>query len=186
MVDTVVRSDQPVRVSGEGFEPRTLQAGEAFTFSSPTPNLTVEPADPADIAPPPITDDVFAPSNRPNGAVTAGVAPKMPKSSGELSQVIENGRIVERAAADIGVATQGGGPESTDGTTPGPQPQPLEVTATSGVGAATGDIDARGRPVARTEEAVQQAPADAPEPGKQAPAPAQRAAPAPAPAPKKK
>jgi hypothetical protein len=81
--------------------------------------------------------------------MVAAIAPKMPKSSGELAQVPlddGSGAVVERAIAEPGRAEQGGGPDSPDTrTTPGPQPD-NRVTDLGQTGAATGDVNARGAP----------------------------------------
>jgi len=162
---TVVRSDQPVKVTGEGIQDRVLQAGEAYTFE--TTKLSVAEAPLDEIAPPPVTADVFAPTNRPNGAMSAVIAPKMPKSSGELEQrVVGPGVVIERAVSEIGQATQGGGPDSDPAQgfrTPGPQPEPIETAGNAQLGAATGDVAKNMSPAPRTREAVQK---EAPEPQK--------------------
>lgn len=153
---TVVRSDQPVTVQA-GEITRTLQAGEAYTFEGT--DVQVRSANLDEIAPPPVTDDVFAPTNRPNGAMTAIIAPKLPKSSGELRQIpVAGGSVIERAVAEPGVAEQGGGPESDIDAgfkTPGPQPEPAETGASAQLGAATGDTGTKGQPVQRSAEGVQ-------------------------------
>lgn len=155
MMEVTIRASDAVKVTGDGFDDRTLQGGETFRFEGNSFNIAPAPAE--EVIPPEQGADVFSPTNRPNGMMTAGVAPKMPKSSGELAQVQEGERTVERAVADVGVATQGGGPETKDGTTPGPQPDNPEGRLGQ-TGAATGDVDARGVPQPRTTEQVQKAP----------------------------
>lgn len=69
----------------------------------------------------PLTDISEGNHNNPNGIQSAGVAPKLPKAGGETMQVSEGGRIVERSVSDDPAkAVQGGGPDSVDGRTPGP------------------------------------------------------------------
>lgn len=102
----------------------------------------------------PVTDDAFAETNRPNGPMTAAIAPKMPKPMGELEHRVEGGRIVERPVAERGRAEQAGGAESSDGRTPGPQPA-TEERGINQTASATGDVDDKGRPVARSTEATQ-------------------------------
>lgn len=91
--------------------------------------------------------DVFSPTNRPNGTMQASIAPKMPKSGGEtMQEVVRPGVLVERPVAELGRATQGGGPDSEDGVaTPGgftalpPAPQGGEDPAAVGAGPTTGE-----------------------------------------------
>lgn len=143
-------SDGPVKVGD-----RVVAVSETITLEV-TEGLTISKAEPetnlAGAAAGPL--DVFDPANRPNGNMSAQIAPKLPKSGGETSQVDEGGRVVERQVAELGVATQGGGPESKDGSTPGPQPEPV-LPQNPGSGAATGDIDASGKPLAASESAAQ-------------------------------
>jgi hypothetical protein len=119
---------------------RVVESGETVRFETGG-GLTVDEARPEDRPTVEPSMDVFSPANRPNGNVTAAIAPKLPKSSGELVQVPigDTGRVAERAAADLGVATQGGGPDSPDTlTTPGPQPAPLGGGAGVGLAVAVG------------------------------------------------
>lgn len=63
------------------------------------------------------------PLNRPNGDdLQAIIGPKLPKASGELKDVEEDGRLVQRRVEpDDAKVTQGGGPETKRGETPGGQ-----------------------------------------------------------------
>lgn len=153
-MDISVRADQPVKVTGKGTEDKVLMPGQAFTFTG-VESLSVAAAPAEEVAPRPASTDVFDPSNRPNGAMTAAIAPKMPKSGGETRQEpIGGGQVVERAVAEVGRATQAGGPRSEDLKTPGPQPENASTAGTPQLGAATGDTDREGRPAARTTEQV--------------------------------
>ena len=122
----------------------TLRAGQATTAVG-----TIE--DPR---------DVFSPTNRPNGPMTGKIAPKLPKSGGETMQVeIQPGVYAERAVAELGVATQGGGPDSPDTRkTPGEEeikPDPsqgrvgLEDLAATGAPPTTGREPEKPAPRAR-------------------------------------
>lgn len=137
-------SDGPVTVGD-----RTVAISQTVTMDVEG-GLTISPADvpePTGPVPGAAPMDVFDPGNRPNGLMTAAIAPKLPKSGGETAQVEEDGRVVERQVAELGRATQAGGPDSKDGLTPGPQPEPV-TGPRPGPGAATGDVDREGRPVA--------------------------------------
>jgi hypothetical protein len=128
---------QPVRVGDEVIPIGAVRrvAGNTLSVSNTEPPPPPEP-----------TDDVFSPGNRPNGPMSAAIAPKLPKASGELVQVPVPGAehlSMERAAAEPGQATQGGGPESKDTvTTPGPKVDTSVVTPPEAVG--TGAADLRG------------------------------------------
>lgn len=136
---------------------RTLGPGQAATFSLDKPlEIGEEPLGES----PEVQDvgDVFSAANRPNGIVSAEIAPKLPKSSGELVQFPveggDGGAVVERAAADIGVATQGGGPDAGKDDAglfraPGPRPDVAGATAAP-PSDATGDVDEAGKPLPRT------------------------------------
>lgn len=137
---------------------RTLGPGQAATFSLDGPlEIGEEPLGES----PEVQDvgDVFSAANRPNGIVSAEIAPKLPKSSGELVQFPaeggDGGAVVERAAGDIGVATQGGGPEAgKDGAglfrAPGPRPELAGGAVAPPPSDATGDVDEVGKPLPRT------------------------------------
>jgi hypothetical protein len=97
-----------------GSESKTVEIGEGD-------ELRIVPTD----APVPVENvvDVNDPNFRgPNGIQTAIIGPKLPKASGELEDIEEDGRYVQREVEeDTGLATQGGGPESRKGETPGPK-----------------------------------------------------------------
>jgi hypothetical protein len=141
-MDIVVRPDQPAKVSGKGTEDKILVSGEAYTFRG-VESLSVEAADPKDLAPAEITDDVFAPGNRPNGTMTAEIAPKMPKPGGDtvLEPGDSPGQLIEvTPEADPARARQAGGPEAEAGLkTPGPQPDNAAVGGEGQTAGATGD-----------------------------------------------
>lgn len=106
----------------------------------------------------PVTDDVWDPSNRPNGLMTAGIAPKIPKVSGELEQVQvgEGNTIAERQTAPRGEDTQGGGPKAEKGfKTPGPQPDNSgfagDRSAQAQSAATTGKVENRGKASTETK-----------------------------------
>jgi hypothetical protein len=136
-VTGVVDHDGPRRVIGG--ETARLTVNDSFSVARIPPEelakITQQSAT--------ITDDVHDPGNRPNGPMSAEIAPKMPKPAGELEQVVEGDRVVERPVAERGRAEQGGGARSADGTTPGPKPPAEErridqtATATDDQGRAT-------------------------------------------------
>lgn len=141
---------------------RTLGPGQAATVSLDGPlEIGEEPfADSPEVAD---IGDVFSPANRPNGIVSAEIAPKLPKSSGELVQFPveggDGGAVVERAPAEIGAATQGGGVDAgKDGAglfrAPGPRPEASGTTAAP-PSDATGDVDEVGKPLPRTPGTVE-------------------------------
>lgn len=136
------------RVEVRVIEGGPIKIGEQIVALSQTTRVdleeanSMEEASTEDLKVPEPTDDVRAPTNRPNGFVTAAIAPKMPKSGGETKQIpIEGGRTAERQVEELGKATQGGGPESEDTvTTPGDQPdssQTNDRTAAAQKGVAT-------------------------------------------------
>lgn len=141
-MDVVVRPDQPAKVSGKGTDDKILMSGESYTFRG-VEGLTVGPADPKDLEQPEVTDDVFAPSNRPNGSMTAEIAPKMPKPGGEtvLEQGDSPGQLIEvTPEADPARARQAGGPEAEKGLkTPGPQPDNAALGGEAQTAGASGD-----------------------------------------------
>lgn len=132
--------DQPIRVGDQ-----TIDLGQTVRVEGK--DLAIEEAKPEDVTPVEPSQDVFSPANRPNGVMTAAIAPKLPKSSGELAQFpLEEDptRTVERGVAEIGVATQGGGPDSPDTLqTPGPKPENAQAGALpqGGFAGATGGGD---------------------------------------------
>lgn len=138
-----VRSEAgPIAVEGVRDQdgPKILAGGQTDVVEGD--NISVREAKPEELKVPAPTDDVWDPSNRPNGPMTAGIAPKMPKSGGETAQVVDEGlkAVVERPVAELGRATQAGGPDAEEGLkTPGPQPDNTTVAAAPQVGAqATG------------------------------------------------
>lgn len=122
-----VRSeDVPIAVEGgkDDDGPKILAGGQSAIVEGE--DISIRAADPDELAQPEVTDDVWSESNRPNGPMTAGIAPKMPKSGGETAQVVDEGlkAVVERPVAELGRATQQGGPDAEEGLkTPGPQPK---------------------------------------------------------------
>jgi hypothetical protein len=122
-----VRSEAgPIAVEGvEGSDgPKILAGGQSEIVEGE--DLSIREATTEEVTQPTPTDDVWDPSNRPNGPMTAGIAPKMPKSGGETMQVVDEGlkAVVERPVAELGRATQQGGPDAEPGLkTPGPQPE---------------------------------------------------------------
>jgi hypothetical protein len=107
--------------AGEKLGEGTLGQLENRTFElKEGESLTISAADPVTEPAPDPTQDVWDPRNRPNAIQVAEIGPKLPKASGELIDVEENGRLVQRAVElDMGKATQGGGVESKGGETPG-------------------------------------------------------------------
>jgi hypothetical protein len=115
-------SSQPVKlISGDD---------EVFVGASETKSVEIREGEELRVVPteapepPQASTDAFDPTNRPNGIQQAVIAPKLPKASGELKDVEEEGKLVQRAVTpDDAVATQGGGPEAeVVGETPGPDP----------------------------------------------------------------
>ena len=128
---------------------RTLAPGQATTLTlAGTDSLTVQEREPEVRQTAEETRDVFSPGNRPNGLVTAEIAPKLPKSGGETRQEpIAPGHVAELPVAELGVATRGGGPEA-EGVfqTPGPKPELSTATAAADR-TGTGDVDEGGKPL---------------------------------------
>jgi hypothetical protein len=157
MVDLVLRPSEPVKVTGAG-EDRNVMDGQTVTLTGDNITISKLPREEiAATATPPASDDVFSPTNRPNGVMTAAIAPKMPKPMGELRhEVDERGHVVERPIAPRGVAEQAGGPDAkvaSEAATPGPKPENAEARIDQ-VATGTHDVDAQGRPLARSEAAV--------------------------------
>lgn len=148
-MDVVVRPDQPAKVTGKGTDDKILMSGESYTFRG-VEGLSVEAADPKDIAPPEVTDDVFSQSNRPNGTMTAEIAPKMPKPGGDtvLKEGDSPGQLIEvTPEADPARARQAGGPEAEKGLkTPGPQPDNATAGGEGQTAGATGAKENTSKP----------------------------------------
>lgn len=128
---------------------RTLAPGQATTLNiAQGDSVSVSEREPEVRATAEESRDVFSPGNRPNGPVVAEIAPKMPKSGGETRlEALAPGVLAERPVAELGVATQGGGPEA-EGVfgTPGPKPDnPQGGAAADRTG--TGDVDEKGKPL---------------------------------------
>lgn len=147
-MDLVFRPAEAVQVTGvvDSDGPRRVMGGETVTLTTED-SVTITKVPPEELAKEvarPVSDDVHDPANRPNGPMSAAIAPKMPKPAGELEQVVEGDRVVERPVAERGRAEQGGGPASTDGRTPGPQPAAVDSVIDNRA-SATGTTDEQGR-----------------------------------------
>lgn len=154
----------------------TIAPGETRSFDVEAGGLNIAQEPGATTAPattsptlPGATPDIFAEGDvnrpqhgNPNGITQAVIAPKIPKASGELSDIpAEGGRIVQRPVVGgegtAGQSTQGGGPEAgPQGQTPGPKPADAPAAMTVGPhAAATGDTDARGKPLPLTAQTLE-------------------------------
>jgi hypothetical protein len=149
--------DRPLKVGDS-----TLAPGQATSFILDK-DLTLRADDPGpasvDVQGP---EDVWSPGNRPNGLVTAQIAPKIPKAGGETSQEpLDPGSTRatrEVPVAELGRATQGGGPDSPDTlTTPGPQPDTTDQGLTAKedkTGSAASPVPEKGKTVADAKTAA--------------------------------
>lgn len=147
-------TSQNLKISGAG-DDVVLTSAQMRSFEVPDDGtITISAAEPVD---PTIRDGEGKPAtdisegnhNNPNGIMTAGIAPKMPKPGGETEVVPTPEGAIERTLdVDPAKARSAGGPETDipkESATPGPKPNDLQTAAARSGGDPEAHADTSGR-----------------------------------------